>query len=57
MICVLQHVMKFAELTQEVQVSQPPTRKLDFGLTPGRRKANHVSFVGYISLCLIYRQL
>ncbi|PNF35145.1 hypothetical protein B7P43_G09270 [Cryptotermes secundus] len=36
------HVMKFAEMTQEVQVSQPPAIKLDFGLAPGRRKANHI---------------
>jgi hypothetical protein len=39
--------MKFAEITQEVQVSQPSGIKVDFGLTPGRRKANHVSCVGY----------
>lgn len=52
--CVLQHVVKFAEMTQEVQVSQPPAIKLDFGLTPGRRKANQVSFVGYSIMCLLY---
>lgn len=39
----LQHVMKFAEMTQEIQMSQPVATKLDFGLTPGRRKANQVS--------------
>lgn len=33
-------VMKFAEMTQEVQVSRAMTFKLDNGLTPGRRKAN-----------------
>lgn len=54
MTCVLQHVMKFAEITQEVQVSQPVTKKLDFGLAPGRRKANQVSSVGYSSLCLVF---
>jgi kinesin family protein 23 len=35
--------MKFAEMTQEIQISQPAAMKLDFGLTPGRRKANEVS--------------
>jgi hypothetical protein len=35
--------MKFAEMTQEIQMSQPVVTKLDFGLTPGRRKANQVS--------------
>jgi hypothetical protein len=35
--------MKFAEMTQEIQMSLPVATKLDFGLTPGRRKANHVS--------------
>jgi hypothetical protein len=46
-ILYFQHVMKFAEITQEVQVSQPSGIKVDFGFTPGRRKANHVSCVGY----------
>ncbi|XP_021917885.1 kinesin-like protein KIF23 [Zootermopsis nevadensis] len=36
------HVMKFAEMTQEVQMTQPAGLKLDFGLTPGRRKANEI---------------
>ncbi|XP_021941225.1 kinesin-like protein KIF23 isoform X3 [Zootermopsis nevadensis] len=35
-------VMKFTETTQEVQISQPAIRKLDFGLAPGRRKASHI---------------
>jgi hypothetical protein len=43
---VLQHVMKFSEITQEVHVSQPSATKVDFGLTPGRRRANYVSCVG-----------
>ena len=30
--------MKFAELTQEVQVTRPLGTHLDIGLTPGRRK-------------------
>lgn len=36
-------VMKFAEMSQEVQIARPivPVR-LDYGLTPGRRKANQV---------------
>lgn len=43
-LCVsLQHVLKFAEMTQEIQMSQPSATKLDFGLTPGRRKANQVA--------------
>jgi hypothetical protein len=41
----LQHVMKFAEMTQEIQMAQPMAMKLDFGLTPGRRKANEVSLI------------
>jgi hypothetical protein len=49
-VLCFQHVMKFAEITQEVQVSQPSDIKLDFGLTPGRRKANRVSCVGYFIL-------
>ena len=40
----LQNVMKFAEMSQEVQVAIPtPYKKLDLGLTPGRRRANQVS--------------
>ncbi|XP_071482317.1 kinesin-like protein KIF23 [Diadema antillarum] len=34
------HVMKFAEITQEVQVARPTEVRFDIGLTPGRRKAN-----------------
>ncbi|XP_043465366.1 kinesin-like protein KIF23 [Leptopilina heterotoma] len=33
-------VMKFAEITQEVQVSRPQITKFDLGFTPGRRQAN-----------------
>lgn len=38
------HVMKFAEITQEVQIARPTPMKptLENGLTPGRRKANHL---------------
>lgn len=32
--------MKFAEMTQEVQVARAAPMKADLGLTPGRRKAN-----------------
>ncbi|XP_043280255.1 kinesin-like protein KIF23 isoform X2 [Venturia canescens] len=35
-------VMKFAEITQEVQVSRPTATKLDLGFTPGRRQANKI---------------
>lgn len=34
--------MKFAEITQEVQISRPTPVKPDMGLTPGRRKANQL---------------
>ncbi|XP_039966326.1 kinesin-like protein KIF23 [Bactrocera neohumeralis] len=33
-------VMKFAEMTQEVQIARATPMKPDLGLTPGRRKAN-----------------
>ncbi|TMW41024.1 hypothetical protein DOY81_013896, partial [Sarcophaga bullata] len=33
-------VMKFAEMTQEVQIARAVPMKTDLGLTPGRRKAN-----------------
>jgi len=51
--------MKFAEMTQEIQMSQPVTTKLDFGFTPGRRKANHVSSTYkvtciYLKICSYY---
>jgi kinesin family protein 23 len=45
MYAFLQHVMKFAEMTQEIQMLQPTAIKLDFGLTPGRRRANEVSLI------------
>lgn len=32
--------MRFAELTQEVQVARPQQVKFDTGLTPGRRRRN-----------------
>lgn len=37
-------VMKFAEITQEVQIARPtPMRNvIESGMTPGRRKANHI---------------
>ena len=37
--------MKFAEMTQEVQVARPTVTKLDLGFTPGRRQANKVNIV------------
>lgn len=36
----IQQVMKFAEMTQEVQIARATPIKPDLGLTPGRRKAN-----------------
>lgn len=36
--------MKFAELTQEVQVARPQQVRFDVGLTPGRRNfRKHIS--------------
>ncbi|XP_076292183.1 kinesin-like protein KIF23 isoform X2 [Lasioglossum baleicum] len=35
-------VMKFAEVSQEVQVTNSATSKLDLGYTPGRRQANKI---------------
>ncbi|XP_075227585.1 kinesin family member pavarotti [Lycorma delicatula] len=35
-------VLKFSEMSQEVQVNRPAPLKLDPGLTPGRRKANQI---------------
>ncbi|XP_058054870.1 kinesin-like protein KIF23 [Anopheles bellator] len=35
-------VMKFAEMTQDVQIARPTPIKIDVGLTPGRRKANQL---------------
>ena len=37
------NVMKFAELTQEVQIERAKEVRWDNGLTPGRRRANQVS--------------
>lgn len=34
--------MKFAEMTQEVQIARPTPMKSDSGFTPGRRKANQI---------------
>lgn len=34
--------MKFAEMSQEVQVARSVASKLDLGFTPGRRQANKV---------------
>jgi len=36
------NVMKFAELTQEVQIERALGVRFDLGLTPGRRRANQV---------------
>ena len=36
------NVMKFAELTQEVQIERPQTVRFDLGLTPGRRRGNQI---------------
>ncbi|XP_077996675.1 kinesin-like protein KIF23 [Glandiceps talaboti] len=36
------HVMRFAEVTQEVQVNRPTAVRFDVGLTPGRRRANQM---------------
>jgi hypothetical protein len=41
---LLQHVMKFAEMSQEVQVTRiaPTPKRPDIAFTPGRRRANQV---------------
>ena len=36
----LQQVMRFAEMTQEVQVARPQQVRFDIGLTKGRRRLN-----------------
>lgn len=36
--------MKFAEMTQEVQIARSNAVKLDLGFTPGRRQANKVTW-------------
>lgn len=35
---ILQQVMRFAELTQEVQIARQEQVRFDTGLTPGRRR-------------------
>jgi len=39
---MLQQVMKFAEMSQEVQITRPTVNRVDLGFTPGRRLANQV---------------
>ncbi|KAG8234305.1 hypothetical protein J437_LFUL013045 [Ladona fulva] len=34
------HVLKFADMSKEIQVTRPIAMKLDLGLTPGRRRVN-----------------
>lgn len=36
------HVMKFAEVTQDVVIARPESVRFDTGLTPGRRRANQM---------------
>lgn len=50
--------MKFAEVTQEVQVARPTEIKFDVGLTPGRRRGNYtlVSSTLYSFLTSIHKQ-
>ncbi|XP_044172100.1 kinesin-like protein KIF23 isoform X1 [Acropora millepora] len=36
------HVMKFAEVTQDVVIARPQAIRFDTGLTPGRRRANQM---------------
>ena len=55
------NVMKFAELTQEVQIERAKEVRWDNGLTPGRRRANQVSICNFSvtswlskSLCFIF---
>lgn len=57
-VCVilLQQVMKFAEMSQEVQIARPTPVRLDFGFTPGRRKANQVYLAhhNWSNISLVY---
>ncbi|XP_035918738.1 kinesin-like protein KIF23 [Anopheles stephensi] len=43
-------VMKFAEMTQDVQIARPTPIKIDTGLTPGRRRANQLFKLAYDEL-------
>jgi kinesin family protein 23 len=36
------HMMKFAEITEEIEMSQPVVTKLDYGFIPDRRKVNQI---------------
>jgi len=36
------NVMKFAELTQEVEIERPQVVRFDLGMTPGRRRGNQL---------------
>ena len=38
----VQHVMKFAEVTQEVVVDRPQMVRVDSGLAPGRRRGTYI---------------
>ena len=38
MFSLHQHVMKFAEMTQEVQIARPELVRPETGLAPGRRR-------------------
>lgn len=40
--------MKFAEMTQEVQVSRPVAAKLEIGFLPGRRQGNKVNVLIFL---------
>lgn len=42
--------MKFAEMTQDVQIARPTPIKADMGLTPGRRKANKLFHIAVNNL-------
>jgi len=45
--------MKFAELTQEVQIARPQEVVFDIGLTPGRRRPKDGSALGKNSRALL----
>lgn len=40
--------MKFAEVSQEVQVTNSATSKMDLGYVPGRRQANKVGKLTFV---------
>lgn len=49
LLCLSQHVMKFAELSQEVLISKSQQVQFNVGLTPGRRRM-HQEYVEKVAM-------